>query len=52
MCDYFWEEVNKYETRGEVPPIMHTSKYYLCSVLRDDLYLIATLAHDVAGGVF
>ncbi|KAJ1444817.1 Mu homology domain-containing protein [Pelagophyceae sp. CCMP2097] len=47
VCDFFWDEVNKYETRAEVPPIMHTSKYYLTSILRDDIFLIATLQSDV-----
>ena len=48
VCDYFWDEVNKYDQRAEVPPILHTSKYYLVSVFREDIYVIATLEKDVS----
>jgi len=26
VCDFFWDEVNKYDHSTEVPPILHTSK--------------------------
>ena len=24
VCDFFWDEVNKYETKEEMPPVVHT----------------------------
>lgn len=48
VVDFFWDEVNKYDSRSEVPPILHTGKYYLVSVFRDDIFVIAALAKDVA----
>ena len=42
MCDYFWDEVNKYESRDEMPPVVHTTKYYLLSIYREDLFFLGT----------
>lgn len=42
VCDFFWDEVNKYETREEMPPVVATSKYYLISIYRDDIFLLVT----------
>lgn len=46
VCDFFWDEVNKYANKSDVPPILYTAKYYLVSVRRDDLFLIAALAGE------
>mmetsp|Transcript_8507 Transcript_8507/g.34989 ORF Transcript_8507/g.34989 Transcript_8507/m.34989 type:complete len:455 (+) Transcript_8507:111-1475(+) len=48
VCDFFWDEVTKYESRADVPPIMCTASYYLVSVYRDDVFLIAALTKEVA----
>mmetsp|Transcript_80096 Transcript_80096/g.159843 ORF Transcript_80096/g.159843 Transcript_80096/m.159843 type:complete len:434 (+) Transcript_80096:103-1404(+) len=48
VCDFFWDEVSKYSAREEVPPVMFTSKYYLISVHRDDLFLVASVKDDMA----
>lgn len=48
VCDYFWDEVNKYDSVHEVPPIVHTSKYYLISVHRDECFLVGAVGRDVA----
>lgn len=42
VCDFFWDEVNKYDSREEMPPVVSTSKYYLISIYRDDNFLLAT----------
>lgn len=42
ICDFFWDEVNQYETKEEVPPIISTSKYYLVSIYRAEVFLLAT----------
>lgn len=47
VCDFFMEEVNKYKEREDVPPIITTSKYYLVSVFRDDLFLLAVVTNEV-----
>lgn len=41
VCEFFWEEVNKYESKEEVPPVIATSKYYLTSILREGNFLLA-----------
>lgn len=41
------EEVNKYREREDVPPIITTSKYYLISVFRDDLFVLAVVTNEV-----
>lgn len=41
------EEVNKYREREDVPPIIVTSKYYLVSVFRDDLFVLAVVTNEV-----
>uniref|UniRef100_A0A7S2SCM0 MHD domain-containing protein n=2 Tax=Rhizochromulina marina TaxID=1034831 RepID=A0A7S2SCM0_9STRA len=48
VCDFFWDEVNKYPTREEVPPILTTSKYYIISVYRDGLFVVATTTQEMA----
>jgi len=47
VCDFFWDEVNKHD-RVEVRPLLHTSSYYLASVCRGDIYVIAILAKETA----
>jgi len=42
VCDFFWDEVNKYESKEEMPPVVATSKYYLISIHREDIFLMAT----------
>jgi AP-3 complex subunit mu len=42
VCDFFWEEVNKYDSKEDMPPIVSTSKYYLTSALREGNFLLAT----------
>lgn len=49
VCDFFMEEVNKYKEREDVPPIITTSKYYLVSVFRDDLFVLAVVTNEVSG---
>lgn len=41
VCDFFWEEVNKYDSREEMPPVVVTSKYYLISIYREGLFMVA-----------
>lgn len=48
VCDFFMEEVNKYKEREDVPPIITTSKYYLVSVFRDDLFVLAVVTNEVS----
>lgn len=46
------EEVNKYREREDVPPIIVTSKYYLVSVFRDDLFVLAVVTNEVRACAF
>ena len=48
VCDHFWDEVAKYPKRGEVPPVLFTAKFYLVSILRDDMFFVASLANEVS----
>ena len=47
MCDFFWDEVTKYDGKAEVPPLLSTNTYYLVSVLRGDVFLLAVLEREV-----
>eukprot|EP00968_Pinguiococcus_pyrenoidosus_P019573 scaffold2141_cov282-Pinguiococcus_pyrenoidosus.AAC.1 len=46
VCDFFWDEANLHEDRRNVPPILFTGDVYLISVLRGDLFLIATVKEE------
>mmetsp|Transcript_23232 Transcript_23232/g.30086 ORF Transcript_23232/g.30086 Transcript_23232/m.30086 type:complete len:442 (-) Transcript_23232:118-1443(-) len=46
VCDYFWDEVNKHETKVEVPPVLQMSQYYLISVLRGEVFFLAPLTRE------
>ena len=47
VCDFFWDEVNKYETKEEMPPVVATSKFYLISIYREDIFLLCTATNEV-----
>jgi AP-3 complex subunit mu len=47
VCDVFWDEANRYAAKEDAPPIIYTSKYYLISVFRDDVFLIASVTAEV-----
>lgn len=47
VCDFFWDEVNKYESREEMPPVVATSKYYLISIYREDIFLLVTSTGEI-----
>lgn len=42
VCEFFWEEVNKYDVKEDMPPVISTSKYYLVSAFRENNFLLAT----------
>jgi AP-3 complex subunit mu len=46
LCDLFWEEVSKYKSPEDVPPVITTSKFYLFSILRNDLFVLANVSQD------
>ena len=48
MCDVFWAEVGKHAKREEMPPVIFTTKFYLVSVLRDDMFVVATVTNEVS----
>mmetsp|Transcript_32509 Transcript_32509/g.103661 ORF Transcript_32509/g.103661 Transcript_32509/m.103661 type:complete len:460 (-) Transcript_32509:297-1676(-) len=49
VCDFFWDEVSKYEHKSEVPPLLSTNaQSYLVSVLRGEVYFLAVLEREVA----
>jgi len=48
VCDYFWDEVTKYSNKEDVPPLIPASKYYLVNILRDDLFLVATMMGEMS----
>eukprot|EP01039_Chlorochromonas_danica_P011992 gene11992-13603_t len=48
ICDFFWDEVNKCDQKHEMAPIVATSKYYLVSIYRDDMFLLATTTRETA----
>mmetsp|Transcript_4834 Transcript_4834/g.14340 ORF Transcript_4834/g.14340 Transcript_4834/m.14340 type:complete len:430 (+) Transcript_4834:1032-2321(+) len=48
VCDYFWDEVNRCHQHLDVSPVLHISNYYLMSIYRADIYLIASITNDVS----
>ncbi len=48
LCEFFWEEVNKYDHKEDMPPVVVTSKYYLISALREGNFLLATTTGETS----
>lgn len=48
ICDIFWDEVNKNDSKEETSPIIATSKYFLISIFRDDVFLLAVTTREIA----
>jgi AP-3 complex subunit mu len=48
VCDVFWDEVGKHAKREEVPPVIFTAKFYLVSVLRDGMFVVASVTSEVS----
>eukprot|EP01039_Chlorochromonas_danica_P005400 gene5400-5938_t len=46
VCEFFWNEANKYDNKIDMPPVIVTSQYYLISVYRDDIFLLATTTRE------
>jgi AP-3 complex subunit mu len=44
----FWEEVQKYENRSDVLPIIQTPQYYLVNVYRSGLFFVAVVQRETA----
>ena len=42
VCDFFWDEVNKYDSKEEIPPVLSTTKYYLINIFRDNIFFMCT----------
>lgn len=48
VVEFFWEEVCKYKAKLDVPPVIVTPMYYLISVLRHDMFFLATVTAEVS----
>ncbi|CAN0007194.1 unnamed protein product [Ectocarpus fasciculatus] len=48
VCDAFWSEVNKYESKLDVPPVIITGSHYIFSILRGDMWLVAMLSAETS----
>ena len=48
VCDAFWEEVTKHESREETNPIIHHGQHYLLSILRGSIFFLATTSVETA----
>jgi AP-3 complex subunit mu len=48
ICDLFWDEVSKYPSKNEVPPIITTPKHYLFSIYRNDIFLLAITVRETS----
>ena len=48
VCDTFWNEVCAQSSRQDVPPVIISGKYYILSVLRGDLWLVAMLTAETS----
>uniref|UniRef100_I2CP32 AP-3 complex subunit mu n=1 Tax=Nannochloropsis gaditana (strain CCMP526) TaxID=1093141 RepID=I2CP32_NANGC len=47
VCDFFWDEVNKYPEKEDVPPLIAASKYNLINIYREDLFLVASMLSEI-----
>jgi AP-3 complex subunit mu len=45
--EFFWEEVMKRAKRDDVPPVLVSPKYYLASIFRDGVYLLALVTGEL-----
>lgn len=48
VAEYFWDEVTKYKSTKDVPPVITTPMYYLISVIRHGLFFLACVSSEVA----
>ncbi len=48
VCDYFWEQVSSYRQKDEAPPIMSHGRYYLLSIHRNNMFMLATTTVETA----
>ncbi len=46
VCDYFFEEQAKAPSPADVPPVISTPHYYLVSIFRNNIYLVAALQNE------
>jgi AP-3 complex subunit mu len=42
VCEHFWEQVSMYRNKEEAPPIMPHGQYYLLSIYRSNMFMLAT----------
>ena len=45
--EFFWDEVMKRGKRDDVPPFLVSPKYYMASIYRDGIYLLALMTGEM-----
>jgi AP-3 complex subunit mu len=48
VCDFFWDEVSKSDNREETPPVIVKDKYYIVSILRNNIFFVGTTKVEMA----
>lgn len=51
VCDYFFEAQAKASTPADVPAVISTPHYYLISIFRSSIYLVAVTQSESEWGV-
>ena len=46
ICDYFFEAQKKATSLDDVPPVIATPHYYLVSIYRNKMYLVAVIQSE------
>jgi AP-3 complex subunit mu len=46
VCDVFWEEAGKHESKEHIPPVINTPKYYLVHVYRHSLFILTAVSDE------
>lgn len=46
VCDVFWEEAGKHESKEHIPPVINTAKYYLVHIYRHSLFIVTAVASE------
>jgi len=47
VCDFFWDELSKYEFQQDIPPIFSNGKYFIVNVQRGGMFLLASIIGEV-----
>ena len=48
LCDVFWEQVNKFSSKFDVPPVISIPGFIIFHITRNDLYFVTIVSEEVS----